>query len=124
MGWNIPQSERETPPKVVESDQAKILCDFQIQTDMLVMANQLHIMLTDKQQKRAVVINVAILSDSHIIKKEHEKVENYQGPKEELEKMWKVKATMVSVLSSRFQAQQPRSLSRRVQKWTTFNARE
>ena len=33
---------------MVENDQAKILWDFQIQTDKLVIANQLNIVVTDK----------------------------------------------------------------------------
>ena len=48
------------------------------------MSNQPDIMLIDKQQKKAVVIDVAIPSDNHIRKKEHEKLEKYQGLEEEL----------------------------------------
>ncbi|XP_041652507.1 uncharacterized protein LOC121515677 [Cheilinus undulatus] len=46
--------------------------------------------------KTAVVIDVAIPSDSNIREKEHEKLEKYQGLKEELEKMWGVKETVVT----------------------------
>ena len=35
----VPKSKWETPPKVVENDRAKILWDFQIQTDKQVVAN-------------------------------------------------------------------------------------
>ena len=45
------------------------------------MANQPDIVLIDKQQKKAVVIDIAILSKSNIKKKDHEKLEKYQGPK-------------------------------------------
>ena len=34
-----------------------------------------------------VVVDVAITTDSNIRKKEHEKLEKYQGQKEELERM-------------------------------------
>ena len=37
-------------------------------------------------------------SDSYIKKKEYEKLRKYQGLKEELERMWKVKAKVVPVL--------------------------
>ncbi len=97
-GLEVPRSKWKTPPKVVENDRAKILWDFKIQTDKLVMANQPDIVLIDKQQKKALVIDVAIPSDSNIRKKEHEKLEKYQGLKEELEKMWKVRATVVPVV--------------------------
>lgn len=44
----IPRSKWEMPPKVDENDQANILLNFQIQTDKLVMANQLDIVVVDK----------------------------------------------------------------------------
>lgn len=43
------------------------------------------------------VIDVAI-PDTNIKKKEHEKIKKYQGLKEEFEKKWKVKATVVAVV--------------------------
>ncbi|KAF7642433.1 hypothetical protein LDENG_00258010 [Lucifuga dentata] len=36
-------------------------------------------MVVDKQQKRAVVIDVAVPADSNIRKKEHQKIQKYQG---------------------------------------------
>ncbi|KAK7929498.1 hypothetical protein WMY93_005893 [Mugilogobius chulae] len=72
---------------VVENDRAKILWDFQIQTDRMVMANQPDIVVVDKEQRRAVVVDVAIPSDGNIRRKEHEKLERYQGLREELEKV-------------------------------------
>lgn len=97
-GLEVPRSRWETPPKVMENNRAKILWDFQIQTDKMVMANQPDIVVMDKQQKTVVVVDVAIPSDSNIRKKEQEKLEKYQGLKEELEKMWGVKASVVPVV--------------------------
>ncbi len=62
------------------------------------MANQSDIVLTDTQRKKAVLTDVAIPSDSKIRKKEHQKLEKYQGLKKELEKMSGVKATVVPVV--------------------------
>ena len=97
-GLETPRSKWETPPKVIENDRAKILWDFQIQTDRMVMANQPDIVVIDKEQRKAVVVDIAIPSDCNIRKKEHEKVEKYQGLKEELERAWKVKASVVPVV--------------------------
>ena len=86
-------------------------------------------MVVYKQQRKAVVIDVAIPSDSNIKKKEHEKLEKYQGLREELEEMWKLKVTVVPVVigalravtprlgqwPSKLQEQHLRSLSRRAQ---------
>ncbi|TWW59398.1 hypothetical protein D4764_06G0009280 [Takifugu flavidus] len=84
-GLEVPGSRWETPLKVLENKQAKILWDFQIQTDKMVVANQPDIVVVDKHQKTVVVIDVAIPSDSSIRKKEHKKLEKYQGLKEETE---------------------------------------
>ncbi|KAF7655229.1 hypothetical protein LDENG_00059120 [Lucifuga dentata] len=54
--------------------------------------------VVNKEQKRVVVIDVAIPSDGNIKKKEHEKLEKYQRLKEELDQMWKVKSTVVPVV--------------------------
>ena len=51
------------------------------------VANQPEIVVVDKQEKKAVMVDVAITSDSNIRKKEHEKLKKYQGLKEELERM-------------------------------------
>ena len=42
-------------------------------------------------------MDVAVLSDGNIRKKEYEKLEKYHGLKEELEKMWGAKATAVVI---------------------------
>ena len=44
------------------------------------------------------LVDVAIPSDSDIRKKGHKKLEKYQGLKEELERMWGVKASVVPVV--------------------------
>ena len=62
------------------------------------MANQPDIVLIDKQQKKALVIDLAVPSTSYMRKKEQEKLKRYQGLKEELEKMWGVKAAVVPVV--------------------------
>ena len=53
--------------------------------------------MLDKEQKRAVVVDV-IPADANIRKKEHQEVVKYQGLKEQLEQMWKVKADVVPVV--------------------------
>lgn len=50
----------------------------------------------DKQRKTVVVMDVA--NDSKIKNEEHEKLERYRGLREELEKMGRVKVTVVQVV--------------------------
>ena len=64
----------------------------------MVVANQPDIVMVDKQQMKAVVIDVPIPSDSNIRRKEQEKFEIYQGLKAELERMWGVKPSVVLVV--------------------------
>lgn len=71
--------------KVVENSRAKILQDFKFQTDKQLPANRPDIMVVDKEQKRAVMMDVAIPADGEIKKKGHEKIKKYQELKKELE---------------------------------------
>ena len=78
-----------------------------IQTERKVLANQPDIVVIDKQKTEAVVIDIAVPSDSNI-KKEYEKLEKYQGLKEEVERMWKVKAKVVPVVIGALEAVTPK----------------
>ena len=97
-GLEVSRSEWKTPPKVVENDRAKIQWDLQIQTDNMVMVNQPDIVFSDKQQRKVVLIDVAIPCNSNIRKKEHDKLKKYQGLKEELEMMSGVETTVLPVV--------------------------
>lgn len=70
-GLEVPRSKWKTPSKVLGNDQAKILWEFQVQADEMLMVSQPD-NVVDKQQKKAVAIDVAIPSDTEIKKKEHE----------------------------------------------------
>ncbi|XP_060796653.1 spermatogenesis-associated protein 16-like [Neoarius graeffei] len=86
------------PPKIVENNRAKILWDFKFQTDKQVLACQPDTVVVDKEQKSVIVKDVGIPVDNNIRQKEHEKIEKYQGLKEQLEQMWKVKSKVVPVV--------------------------
>ena len=64
----------------------------------MVENNQSDIVVVNKQEKKEVVVDVAIPSDSNIRKQEHEKLDNYQGLKDELEGMWGGKVSAVPVV--------------------------
>ena len=55
-------------------------------------------MVVNQQEKKVVVIDVSIQSVCNMRKKEHEKLEKYQVRREELERMWGVKASVVLAL--------------------------
>lgn len=77
-----------------ENDLAKMLTH----TDKLVMANQPDTVVVDNRRKEAIMIDIAVPSDSNTRKKELKRFEKYRGLKEELEKMWKMKATVAPVV--------------------------
>lgn len=67
-------------------------------TDVKHSYKYLEIPKLDKWRNAAIVIDVAIPSNSNIRKKETEKLKKYQGLKVELEMMWKVNAQVVPVV--------------------------
>ncbi|KAF7661263.1 hypothetical protein LDENG_00265660 [Lucifuga dentata] len=70
FGLEVPKSKWKIPSKVIENGRAKILWNFKFQTNKQVLANQPDMVVVIKEQKRAVMINVAIPSDGNIKKKE------------------------------------------------------
>ena len=54
------------------------------------------------------MIDVSIQSVSNMRKKEHEKLEKYQVRREELERMWGVKASVVPMIIGALRAVTPR----------------
>ena len=65
--------------------------DLQIQADKIAVANLPDNPEVDKQDKKAVAVDVIILNNSNIRKKEEKKLEKYNGLKEKLERMWGMK---------------------------------
>lgn len=59
----VPKSKWETPPKVVDNCRGKILWDFRIQTDKQVLTNQPNVAMVAMEQRKAAVINMAILRE-------------------------------------------------------------
>ena len=58
-----PKNWWEIPDKVNENDRATILWHFYIHTDKHVLANQPDIVAVDKENQRAIIIDIAVPSD-------------------------------------------------------------
>lgn len=52
------------------------------------MVNQLHIVVVNKADKKAVMIDVVVPNNSTVSKKEHTKLEKYHSLREQLERTW------------------------------------
>lgn len=69
LGLDHPKTRWKIPLKIVENNKAKNLWDL-IWTNKQVLANQPGILVIDKNQKSALVINITISSDGNVRKNE------------------------------------------------------
>ena len=89
--------ERETnwyehsPQGVVESDKVKMLWDFMIQCDHYIECRKPDIVVVEKEEKKCIIIDIAIPGDNRVGAKEKEKIEKYDNLKWEVKKMWSMK---------------------------------
>uniref|UniRef100_H3AA26 Reverse transcriptase n=1 Tax=Latimeria chalumnae TaxID=7897 RepID=H3AA26_LATCH len=88
------------PTRIHEKDGVKIYWDEPIATDHTVAHNRPDILVLDRKNKRADIIDIAIPNDKNynIGEKEHEKIMKYQDLKMEIEKLWKVRVEVIPVV--------------------------
>ena len=87
------------PDPVLENEQAKIMWNFPVQTDHTIRHNKPDILLVDKNERHAIIIDIAVPSDYNITRKRAEKIQNYQDLSYELKQIWQVdKVTIVPVI--------------------------
>ena len=89
--------EHELQP-VTENEKFKILWDFTVQTDHIVEARRPDMMIIDKENKLCLIVDFAVPSDHLIEIKEREKIEKYQDPKREVQKLWNMKAKIIPIV--------------------------
>ena len=77
--------------KILQNEEAEILYDFKIQTDIHLTHNIPDITVVDKKQ--------VWLINSRIGQKEEEKIFKYQDLKVEVERLWEKKAAVVPVVN-------------------------
>ena len=70
--WYIPK-----PGSVLENKTLEILCDFDIQTDHLVLARRLDLVLKYKKERNYLLVDFAILMNHKMKIKEKEKINRY-----------------------------------------------
>ena len=86
------------PEGVMENEDFKILWDFMIQCDQMVEHRKPDIVIIDKIKKEVKIIDIAVPVDSRVKEKEGEKIEKYENLKEEIERIWKMKAMVIPVV--------------------------
>jgi hypothetical protein len=91
----------EPVPKSVETSQAgkvTILWNQQVQTDRTIPNNKPDIIIRDDEKGTCMLIDIAILGDRNVIKKEAEKILKYKDLIVEIQRMWNIKTKMMPVI--------------------------
>ena len=69
---------RHDPQSVIDTEDIKLLWDFEIQTDRRIVAKRPDIFLVEKHKRRATLIDIDVPEDRNKTSKEREKIDKYQ----------------------------------------------
>jgi len=70
-----------------------------IQKDHAIEHRQPHIIVVDKDNKRALLIDIALHADARVEEKEQEKMDRYQDLARELKRLWKVQTKVILIVA-------------------------
>ena len=86
------------PAPVLENDSHKLLWDFNIQTDHLILARRPDLIVINKIKSICKIVDFAVSADHRINMKESEKKDKYLDLARELKKLWNLKVTFVPIV--------------------------
>ena len=86
------------PEKVIENEDARLLWDYDIQTDRVIQARRPDLTLVDKTKNRVSLIDVSVPWDSRVEEKEREKIDKYQDLRLELRRLWEMPVEVVPII--------------------------
>ena len=88
------------PAPVLENDSQKLLWDFNIQTDHLILARRPDLIIINKKKKKRIhkIVDFAVPTDRRINLKESEKNDKYLDLPRELKKLWSMKVAIVPIV--------------------------
>ena len=69
-----------------------------IQTDHVIEHRRPDIVVADKNNKRALLIDIAVPADARVEEKEQEKMARYQDLARELKRLWKVETKVIPIV--------------------------
>ena len=89
---------------VLGNDTHKLLWDFDIQTDHLILARRPDFIIINKQKKKKIYksVDFAVPADYRIKLKECEKRDTYLDLARELKKLWNIKVTIIPIVIGAF----------------------
>jgi hypothetical protein len=87
------------PKQVYEEGDVTVLWNQAVHTDREVTANRPDIIKKKKKEKICTLIDVAIPADKNVVQKEEEKKLKYKSLCTEIQRMWNLKCTIISVIT-------------------------
>ena len=90
------------PAPVLENDSHKLLWDFNIQTDHLIPARRLDLIIINKKKRTCKIVDFTVLADHRIKQKECEKKDKYLDLARELKKLWNMQVTITPIVIGAF----------------------
>jgi hypothetical protein len=88
----------QTPERVCERENVCVLWNQGVQTDTEVTANKPDIIIKNKKEKTAILIDVAIPADRNVMQKEAGKKLKYKSLCIEIQPMWNMKCMIITVV--------------------------
>ena len=79
------------PQAATENERYKVLWDMNIQCDNVIEARRPDIIIVNKVERSAIIIDIAIPGDIRIAQKETEKITKYQDIKREIQRLWNLR---------------------------------
>ena len=86
------------PASVQVDETLKLLWDFNIQTDHLILARRPESVIINKQKKTCRIVDFVVPADHRVKLKESKKKDNNLDVARELKKLWNIKVTVVSIV--------------------------
>lgn len=83
------------PVPVLENGHATLYWDRSVITDRTIVANKPDIVLTDRSQRRAILVDITIPHDENLVKAEKDKLSKYLDLAHEVTAMWDVESTII-----------------------------
>ena len=90
------------PAPVRENDTHKLLWNFDIQTDHLILVRRPDLIIINKKKKNCKIVDFAVTADDRIKLKECEKRDKYFDLARELNKLWNMKVTVIPIVIGAF----------------------
>ena len=92
----------QNPAPVLENDTHKLLWDFDIHMDHLILARRPDLIIINKKKRICKIVDFAVPADHRIKLKERENKDKYLDFARKLKKLWNMQVTIIPILIGAF----------------------